>query len=33
MYDDQGQQITGLITEDEVKKVEHYESINERDFF
>jgi hypothetical protein len=32
MYKEQGQQISGLLTEEEIAKVEHHKGLNENDF-
>jgi hypothetical protein len=32
MYVDQGQQVTGLLTEEELVKLEHHKSLNEKNF-
>jgi hypothetical protein len=32
MYQEQGQQVSGLLTEEEMMKLEHHKGLNERDF-
>ena len=32
MYKEQGQQISGLLTEDELVKLSHHKNLNEHDF-
>ena len=32
MYNEQGQQITGLLTEEELYQLEHHKSLNQKDF-
>jgi hypothetical protein len=32
MYKEQGQQISGLLTEDELLKLSHHKNLNENDF-